>query len=170
MSDTVRLGVLKQLTDYLSTTITVVNGYNNTLTDAVFRGRYWFSSNDPLPMVSILEGMTPDRNPVTAGYGQDLQMDKWVLLIQGWVRDDPDNPTDPGHILMGDVKQALGLLRKSLANMEYANTGTAFEYVTEMEIEAGVVRPPDVLSERAYFWLRAVVEVVEEMSAPFLPT
>jgi hypothetical protein len=168
MSDTVRLGVLKQLSDYLATEVTVANGYNNTLTASVFRGRFWFSSDDPLPMVSILEGITPDRNPVTAGYGQDLQSDKWVLLIQGWVQDDHDNPTDPAHILMGDVKKALGKVRKRLANMEFAGSNTAFENVAEIGIEPGVVRPPDQLSERAYFWLRAVVQIVEEVDSPFL--
>jgi hypothetical protein len=166
MTDSVRLGVLKQLTDYVAGEVTTAHGYQYDLTDAVFRGRFWYGSDDPLPMVSILEGMTPDRNPITAGYGQDMQTDKWILLIQGWVRNDDINPTDPAHQLMASVKQALGKLRKQLANMEF--TGTAFEHVAELAIEPGVARPPDQLSERAYFWMRAVVTMVEEVDSPFL--
>jgi hypothetical protein len=170
MTDTVRLSFLKELSSYLSQTVTVANGYNNTLTGKVFRGRLWFGHDDPLPMLSILEGTTPDPGPITAGYGQDTQADQWVIGLQGWVNDDVNNPTDPGHILLGDVKQALGLLRKRFANMEFANSGTGFECVGSFEIEAGVVRPPDQLSEHCYFWLRIVVQIIEEVDQPFLLT
>ena len=168
MTDSVRLGIAKQLSVYLATEVSIANGYLHDLANAVFRGRLWFSNDDPLPMLSILEGLTPDRNPVTAGWGQDLQSDKWILLIQGWVLDDHDNPTDPAHQLMGDVKKALGKLRKQLADMQFAGSGTAFENVVEIGIEPGVVRPPDLISVRAYFWLRAVVQIVEEVDSPFL--
>jgi len=166
--NTVRLGILKQLTDYMSAEISIANGYQHDLAGCIFRGRIWYSADDPIPLISILEGINPDQNPQTAGYGQDLQSDKWVLLIQGWCEDDPINPTDPGHILMGDVKMALGKLRQALANMLYMGTGTAFEYVAEIEIEPGVVRPPNDLSIHAFFWLRAVLTTVEEVSSPFL--
>lgn len=170
MKDTIRLGFLKQLTEYLSTTVTVANGYNYTLTGRVFRGRGWFGSNEPLPMVSILEGAVPDPAPITAGYGQDTQADNWVLGLQGWAQDDADNPTDPGHYLLGDLKHALGLLRRRFANLEFARTGTGFEFVGSFEIEAGVARPSEQLSEHAYCWLRIVVQIIEEVDQPYLPT
>lgn len=166
MTDSIRLGIQKQLSAYIAAEVTPANGHEFDLTGAVFRGRFWFGQEDKLPMVSILEGMTPDRNPVTAGFDEDVQTDKWILLIQGWVKDDLDNPTDPAHQLMASVKKALAKLRIQVKEMQL--TGTPFENVSSVSIEPGVVRPPDQISATAYFWLRVVLETIEEVDSPFL--
>jgi hypothetical protein len=167
MADSVRLAIQKQLSSYLSTEVTVANGYQHTLTDAVFRGRFWFGDDDPLPMISILETLNPDREPVRVGNARGVQKDDWILLVQGWAREEFDNPTDSAHALMVDVKKALGKLRKQV--YDTALKGTAFEEVVELALEPGTVRPPDQLSERAFFWLRIVLTVTEDGDALFWP-
>jgi hypothetical protein len=165
-TDSVRLGILKQLSAYIATEVTPANGYAFDLTAAVFRGRVLFGSEDPVPMVSILEGMMPDANPLTAGFGEEDQTDKWTLIIQGWVQDDDVNPTDPAHQLMASVKQALGKLRKQSNNLGLK--GTPFAFVAEFVIGPGVVRPADQLSAKAYFWQRITLQIIEEVDSPFL--
>lgn len=166
MTDSVRLGVLKQISAYIATEVTTVNGYPFDLTERVFRGRVWFDTEDPIPMVSILEGLMPDANPLTAGFGEEDQTDKWTLIIQGWVEDDVENPTDPGHQLMACVKQALGKMRRQSNNQELA--GTAFDSVGEVVIGPGVVRPPDNVSGKAYFWQRITLTMIEQVDSPFI--
>lgn len=166
MTDSVRLGVQKQLSAFIEAEVTTAHGYAFDLTGAVFRGRIAYGSDDPIPMVSILEGMMPDANPITAGFGEEDQTDKWSLLIQGWVEDDDVNPTDPAHQLMASVKQALGKLRKQSNNMSLI--GTPFGNVAELVIGPGVVRPPDQLSSKAYFWQRITLTMIEQVDSPFL--
>ena len=73
MADSKRLTVLKKLCGFLAAEVTVVNGYKHTLTAAVFRGRMFSTNNDPLPMVTILENIDPDRYPRPAGGGGPLE-------------------------------------------------------------------------------------------------
>jgi hypothetical protein len=167
MTDSVRLGVQKQLSAFIAAEVTPANGYAFDLTGAVFRGRLHFGTDDPVPMVSILEGIMPDQNPLTAGFDEDEQTDKWQLLIQGWVADDDANPTDPAHQLMASVKKALGKLRKLTNNQKLP--GTAFnDSVSNFVIGPGVVRPPDQISAKAYFWQRITLTMIETVDSPFL--
>ena len=63
-----KLRVLRAVTATLKT-ITPANGYFYDLSDdtdpdalhptRVFRGRAWFGDNDPIPMLSVLEGVNP---------------------------------------------------------------------------------------------------------------
>ena len=63
---------------------------------------------------------------------------------------------------MGDVKKALGKL------IDRRNqTGIFDGLANTLSIEPGVVRPPDEQSERAYFWMRIRLEVVEMVGDPY---
>jgi hypothetical protein len=166
MTDSIRLGVLKQLSAYIETEVTPANGYAFDLTGAVFRGRVAFGSEDPIPMVSILEGMMPDEDPITGGFEQNEQKDNWKLLVQGWVEDDDVNPTDPAHQLMASVKKALGKMRGTSNLGQFV--GTPFENVADFVIGPGVVRPPDTQSAKAYFWQRITLTITERVDEPFL--
>lgn len=164
MADSKRLTILKRLTAHLET-ITTANGYQHDLQGSVYRGRSVFGDDTPLPCLSIVEALNPDREPRIAGSGI-TQNEDWVLPIQGWVDDDADNPTDPAHNLMADVKKALGLLIKDTypePNPAYMLGGI----VSSVRIEPGTVRPPDESSARAYFYLRVVVGVTEELDDPY---
>lgn len=172
--DSKRLACLKALTAHLSSEITLGNGYKHTLTNAVFRGRMFIDDDDPLPCVSILENINPDRFPIQAG-GHDaggplVQSDNWILLLQGWADDDKANPTDPAYELMADVKKALAKIndpgdptRNTPAHANYLLGGL----VMKIGMEPGTVRPPDQNSAKAYFWIRIVLKFIESVSDPF---
>ena len=163
-----RLRVLKSLTAVLED-ITVANGYQHDLPGVVFRGRDVFGASDPLPMVSILESiLEKDQMPSPPGGG--MQKGPWELLIQGWTVDDEDNPTDPGQILMADVKQRLAQETQRLFadrnRRGYDPLGMDGK-ITALRFSTGVVRPADDVSSKAYFWLKLELDMVENLLEPY---
>lgn len=163
-----RLRVLKTLTAVLEE-ITEANGYRHDLTAKVFRGRDVFGASDPLPMLSILESiLEKDQLPPPPGAG--VQSGPWELLIQGWTVDDEDNPTDPGQILMADVKERLA--RETRRPFEdpnrrgYDPLGMGGK-ITALRFSTGVVRPADEVSSKAYFWLKLELDMVENLLEPY---
>jgi hypothetical protein len=177
MADTKRLLMLKALTTHLETEVSIANGYNNDLAGKVFRGRMYYSEKMPLPSVSILDALNPDRFPRKAGEQDKAasasQHEGYVLLVQGWVEDDELNPTDPAHVLMGDVKKALAKINKGGHPLRPLDQHAAYllgGLVTRIDIEPGTVRPPDELSAKAFFWLRVAVGFAEDLNDPFSTT
>lgn len=164
MADSKRLVILKALTAQLKT-INGTDGYTINLNNRVYRGRNRFGETEQLPAIAILESMNPDRGPSTAGGSEDTkQIDDWVLLIQGWAVDDKDNPADPAHILMGEVKKCLAKIAVEVEGNTAFLLGGLIE---EIQLEPGTVRPPDETSAQAYFWMRISLKVVERLFDPF---
>lgn len=164
MADPKRLVILKQITTLLEG-ITPANGYQHDLTGRVHRGRTSFAAETEIPCVNILEPLNPDRDPVVTDGGA-LQSEQWVLLIQGWANDDEDHPTDPAHLLMADVKKRLAVMAKDTYpthNPLYMLGGN----IAGLYIEPGTVRPPDESSARAYFYLRLVLKITEQLDDPY---
>ncbi len=166
MADTKRLLLIKALCDYLKGEVTVAKGYNFDLTE-VRRGKRNFGNELRLPAVAVLENFNPDRGPETIGadIGQMHKYDQ-VYLLNGWA-DDTDlavgaEEGDAAHLLMGDVKKALGKLKQPRMRYGYFD-GLA----STLNIEPGVVRPPDEQSSKAYFWMRIRMEVVEKVGDPY---
>lgn len=160
MADPFRLRLLKKVTEVIAS-VTPANGYQHDLSTSVFRGRMMFGETDPLPMVSILElPVQPDQLPVpeesSAAHGE------FELLIQGFVVDDPLNPTDPAHLLMADVKKAL--VQEKTRDDNILGFGTK---VTALRIGGGSCRPADEVSDKAYFWLPLILRIVEDLDDPF---
>lgn len=165
MTEPLRLTILKRITDMLSTDITVANGYNNTLTGAVYRGRQVFNDEtDPLPCVSILEA--PILEPAIEYTGDSYGMSgTWRLFIQGWARDDIENPTDPAHILMYDVKRCLRQMvdRNNTSRYLLGKRADGRQpLIRKADVGFGLVRPPTPnVSSRAFFYLPIDLGVVE---------
>ena len=158
-----KLRVMHALTQALQE-ITPANGYEHDLSAAVFRGRLAFGDDDPIPMVSILEAPLPLEQKL-AGNDGTASKGGWNLLIQGFVRDDKVNPTDPGHYLMADVRKRIALLRKPKRGSDIL--GMAGN-VTDLRIGPGVVRPPgDDVSSKAYFWMTLTLDLVEDLEKPY---
>lgn len=162
-----RLQVQKNLSAILAD-ISILNGYSIDMPfENIFRGRAIFGTNDPLPMLSILEVPIPlDQRP--SPKDSDLSSGTWELMIQGWVKDDKDNPTDPAHPLLADVKKRLVLERRKASEIDNPEDGILGlgNHVTGLRIGPGVVRPPDQLSAKAYFWLTITLDLAEDLADP----
>lgn len=163
MADPTRLRILKALSERLAE-IHPDDGYTHELSGRVFRGRDLFGDSDPVPMVSILEAVAAEEQlppPKTSG----VDSGPWTLLIQGFVEDDRFNPTDPAHYLMADVKRKLVEQRRRGRGLDMLGLG---KLVTEIRIDRGLVRPPEeFVSDKAHFWLRVTLTVVENLADPY---
>lgn len=152
-----RLQVLKAITEAIQM-ITPSNGYAHDLTGAVFRGRTVFGSGDPIPMVSILEAPLQPESYDAPRDEKDIY-GELQLLIQGFVKDDHQNPTDPAHELLFEVKKALVTTKK---RGDILGLGSK---VDKLIIGGGVCRPADgQVSDKAYFWLPVSVQFVEDLT------
>ncbi len=160
-----RLLILKNLTASLELTEYQYDDAvpKQTLSGAVFRGRTLFGDDDPEVLLSILEapipvdqvGSPPDSTDSTG---------QWELLVQGFVQDDHINPTDPAHFLMAATKKRLAFEKSRNRDFDILGLGN---HVTDLRFGAGVVRPPDEISSKAYFWLNVSLQIVEDLSKPF---
>lgn len=162
-----RLQIQKNLSAVLGE-ISIANGYLNDVPfENVFRGRAIFGDDDPLPMLSILEVPIPldQREPPIDA---TLSSGSWELMVQGWVKDDKQNPTDPAHPLLADVKKRLAIERAKANEMDNPEDGILGlgNHVTKLRIGPGVVRPPDQLSAKAYFWLTITLDLAEDLADP----
>lgn len=163
-----RLQILDAMTATLQG-ITTDNGYNYDLAESVFRGRAIFGDDDPLPLLSILEVPVPP-DQIQAPPGSGTTTGDWDLIVQGFIEDDSENPTDPAHFLMADVKKALAVERKRRTgphNMDMNILGMEGR-VEDLSLGAGTVRPPDEISAVAYFWLPVTLKIVEDNENPYL--
>lgn len=172
IDNVLRLEIQKRLTELLEGISTddgyvISPGYNGDLVGRVFRGRAVFGDGDPVPMVSILEvpipldQLEPPPDSTSSSGG-------WELMVQGFAVDDRDNPTDNGHILMAAVKKKLAFEKKKTNYHGDDSNGLLGlgRQVTRMLIGPGVVRPPDELSAKAYFWLTLTLDIVEDLTEP----
>lgn len=170
-----RLAVQRALCVYLLEEITQANGYRHELDpdNGVKRGKLLFTRGDgPLPQLSILEDADPDRFPRRAGGDTDYPTEatRWALLVQGWVKDDDANPTDPALELMADVTKALAKLRKS-GGPYGGDPPSEFRLgglIAGLTMEPGVARPPmEGASDKAFFWKRIFITLVEDPNDPY---
>lgn len=174
MADPFRLRVLKALTDHLKT-ITPANGYVSDLSDftagdgypsaRVFRGRDSFGESDELPFVSILEDFRPDDQKL-GGPGATGGAGEWRLLIQGFVKDDPLNPTDPAYVMAADVMKALAVARKQ--KHDILGLGNATPCIHTLNFKQPVVRPADgEVSATSFFFVTLTLGLAENLENPF---
>lgn len=156
-----RLEVLQRLTALLKG-ITVANGYSHDLDVNVFRGRTVFGAEDPIPLVSILES---PRSDVGSYAGENERKDGWGLLIQGWTKDDLENPTDPAYELMDEVERHLERVSacSPINGVElYPGDYLLNRTIVNIKVHPGVVRPPmEGVSSKAFFYLPVTLTLVK---------
>lgn len=174
MPDSRQLDVLKRLTEHLRG-ITPENGFDFDLSESVFRGRLIFGDGDPNPLVSIVEHLTADVSVAVAEENRVLRHENWVLLVQGWILYDPENPTDDAYQLKAAVEQRLAECiktddqgRPAFPESYYLGLKTG---VTGMTIGPGVVSVAirQDASSRAFFYLPVGIGWASDISDPFLP-
>lgn len=173
-----KMRVLYALTDALKE-ITPANGYAVDLSDTVgaegqpvprvFRGRSWFGDEDPLPMISVLEAASPADDvaelPIETSSGEY----DWALMVQGFITDDPVNPTDPAYVLLADVRRRLAQarLQRSVSDNTDSDILGQGHRITKLTIGPGVVRPVDDVSATSYFWLIIVLRIIDNAMTPY---
>lgn len=171
-----KLRILHALTNALKT-ISPTTGYQSDLSDfdpgdgemtsRVYRGRMWFGESDPLPMVSILESTVPGESVAEPpSHVPSIEYD-WPLMIQGFVADDKNNPTDPGYILMADVRQLLATEATRKVFNDTLILGFPSTQVIQLKIGTGTVRPADDVSAYAYFWLELEIRIFDRALKPY---
>lgn len=173
VTDPARLHIIKTICESFRT-ITPANGYvmdfsgaEGTKQNKVFRGRAVFGDRDPLPSISVLESPIPlDQLPSPTGATESAG--PWEMVVQGFFKDDKDKPCDEAYVGLADVKKHLALERKRVQS-EHDRTGLfgLKGTVTGMTIGQGVVRPPDEISAKAYFWLTLVLDIAEDLEEPY---
>ncbi|AEY69568.1 minor tail protein [Burkholderia phage vB_BceS_AH2] len=162
-----RLRILDGITASLKR-ITVVNGYHFDMADSVFRGRLVFGDDDPVPLIAVNEApLPPDPEPAKPASG--AWTGEWHLMIQGWVDDDKDNPTDPAHFLMADVRKVLANERREQLKPGRGNNLFGMQgRVLDFSIGACVVRPAEEqVNELANFLLSVTLQIAEDMNDPY---
>lgn len=160
-----KLETMFRLTALLAT-ITVTNGYlTNLASSSIFRGRITFGENDPLPMVAFIEPPVPhDILPVPLL--SEGRLGQWDIMIQGFVEDDPHNPTDPAYVLVSDVIKCLARHKTSNQGRNLLGFGQRANTVEDIVIGDEKVRPSDDISAKAYFWLPISLKVAEDLANP----
>ena len=171
--DPFRLRVQKELAEALRQ-ITPANGYTHDLSGAddsddnkVFRGRVIFGDDDPVPMISILEEPIAPENDLEPFDG-DGSSGRYSLMVQGFADDDKRHPTDSAHRFMADVKKRLAQVKEESKTRDRVfQFGAKAPTVVGIIFGGGVVRPPDEISAKAYFWLRVTLNLVEDHENPY---
>lgn len=170
-----RLQIARAITDALKE-INPDNGYEFDLrNDAggqprVVRGRLDFGDSDPLPLVSINEPpLSVEPIPTKKQTGNTARAGEWDLIIQGWAKDNPTNPTDIAYQLQAEVSQRLAR-ENQRARIGRPGARDIFglgEKIISMTIGAPVVRPNEHISEQGVFYLVLTLEIAEDMAEPF---
>lgn len=170
MADVLRIRILKKLQSVLEgidgATFGLTDEAGTALPDMrnrVKRGRLIFGDKDPIPMISILEVPIP-LDQIVPPPDSSYSNGTWELLIQGFAKDDPEYPTDPAHVLMAATKKRLVEEKKRNRDFQILGMG---KHITDLRVGAGVVRPPDEVSAKAYFWLNLSLDIVEDLDDPF---
>lgn len=163
-----RLDVLKKLTLHLEG-ISVDNGYSHDLKGKVYRGRDRMGANmlGRLPALSILEAKATDYG-VFADDEQITRLDDWILLVQGWVKDDPRNPTDPAYELLADTEKRLSMIMECVSGQPvYPGVYRLGGDIAKLTLAQPVVRPPEEgLSDTAFFFLPVRVGMKVDLRNP----
>lgn len=159
-----RLAVLTALTDALKTIVPVTGKHSFNMAQAVFRGRAKYGSNDPDSMISVIEDPR-DRDILEGTFGTAVSLDGWRLLVQGFVYDESDNPTDNAYILSAEARRVLVGLKEKRHDL--FGLGPKKPCVEDMQIGDPIVRPADEISDRSYFWIPLTLKLVEDLKNPF---
>lgn len=164
MADTKQLRILKKLTAYLELT----SGYEGI---KVYRGKLIVSAKELENCMSLLEAPRPIVGE-GAGHLGHKRNETWTLLLQGWPKDDKENPSDPAYEMKGAAEQWLSRItevddRSGLA--KYPDVYLLGGDIGSMIIGQGVVRPPseEAASRLAMFYIPLILEITTDIRNPY---
>jgi hypothetical protein len=157
-----QLRILRKLTAILE----VTSGYAPL---KVFRGKSVITAKEVMNCLSILEAPRPIIGEGAAEQSVK-RVEDWTLLVQGWPKDDAENPSDPAYFLKAAVEQMLSLViaehPEGIARTDplYMLGGD----IASLTIGQGVVRPPseEAASRLAMFYLPLIVRITTDVRNP----
>lgn len=150
--------------------------YEHDLRGKVYRGRSLLTVDDAEDTISILEFPRQEDATSLVGANGVVRNDAWMLMLQGWPADDPENPSDSAYVLKALIEQRLCRI---IAELPHGRGGAFPEHymlgehegkreLTSFTIAPGVVRPPeDAASRLAMFYMPLVLGVRVDVSQPF---
>lgn len=164
MPDSKQLRILKKLTAHLE----VTSGYEGI---KCYRGKLVVSAKEVEDCMSILEAPRPIVGQ-PAGHQGHKRLETWTLLVQGWPKDDKDNPSDPAYAMKAAVEQWLYRIiavKESDGLPVYPDLWMLGEDIASLTIGQGVVRPPseEAASRLAMFYLPLILEITTDVSNPY---
>lgn len=163
-TDSKELRILKKLCNHLELT----SGYEGT---PVFRGKLVVSAKEVENCMSLLEAPRPITGEGVGHLGHK-RTGPWTLLLQGWPKDDKENPSDPAYNMRAAVEQWLSRItevddRTGLA--KYPDVYLLGGDIGSMIVGQGVVRPPseEAASRLAMFYLPLILEITTDIRNPY---
>lgn len=164
MPDSKQLRILKKLTAHLELT----SGYEGI---KCYRGKLVVSAKEVEDCLSILEAPRPVVGQ-PAGHQGHKRLETWTLLVQGWPKDDKENPSDPAYAMKAAVEQWLYRLiavEEQTGLPVYKDLYLLGGDIASLTIGQGVVRPPseDAASRLAMFYLPLILEITTDVSNPY---
>jgi hypothetical protein len=164
MPDSKQLRILKKLTAHLELT----SGYEGI---KCYRGKLVVSAKEVEDCLSILEAPRPVVGQ-PAGHQGHKRLETWTLLVQGWPKDDKENPSDPAYAMKAAVEQWLYRLiavEEQTGMPVYPDLYLLGGDIASLTIGQGVVRPPseDAASRLAMFYLPLILEITTDVSNPY---
>lgn len=178
--DSKKLVILKRLTALLEginpTTVDPSDpdggNYPEDLRGCVVRGRKVIGKEQRVPFLSLLESPKPE-DVVGVGYDKVLRMGDWYVLLQGFVKDDKENPSDPAYDLCAVVEQRLSRMI-AVTPVRDDNVPVAPEdyllggLVMDVAIGQAVVSAPnEQVSANSFFYIPICFKIVTNISQPF---
>jgi len=164
MPDSKQLRILKKLTAQLELT----SGYEGI---KCYRGKLVVSAKEVEDCLSILEAPRPVVGQ-PAGHLGYKRLETWTLLVQGWPKDDKENPSDPAYAMKVAVEQWLYRIiavEESSGLRVHPDVYLLGGDIASLTIGQGVVRPPseDAASRLAMFYLPLILEITTDISNPY---
>lgn len=109
----------------------------------VYRGKGTVTASEMEGCLSLLEAPRSLFGE-SAGWGKLNRNEQWALLLQGWPKDDPQNPSDPAYELKAAVEKQLAQIVDNRDSFGRDRTDKLYLLggdCASIEIGQGITRP-----------------------------
>lgn len=109
----------------------------------VYRGKGVVTAKELEDCLSILEAPRSLFGEA-AGWGGVKRNEQWALIVQGWPKDDQENPSDPAYRLKAAVEMHVAAIVSNTDHSGRERTDPLYLLggdISGMEIGQGIVRP-----------------------------
>lgn len=157
-----QLRILRKLSALLEAT----SGYEGI---KCWRGKSTITSKEVEDTLSLLEAPRPIVGSGAAENGVKRD-ETWTLLLQGWPKDDHEEPSAPAYWMKAACEQQLSLIIAELPNGVQRRDGVYMlgGDISSLTIGQGVVRPPseEGASRLSMFYIPLIVGLQTDVRNP----